>query len=121
MTDRKALTRQYKETPPAMGVMRVYNSSNDKSLVEASRNVTAAINRHRFQLNMGKHPNAALISDWKELGAEAFRFEVLDTLEPPRDTPDYDPTKDLSALEDLWVEKLEAVGERGYNSARKDG
>jgi hypothetical protein len=42
-------------------------------------------------------------------GTDALKFEVLDTLEPPRD-PGCDPTEDLNALEVLWREKLQPFG-----------
>jgi hypothetical protein len=39
-------------------------------------------------------------------GTDAFKFEVLDMLEPPRD-PGCDLTEDLNVLEALWREKLQ--------------
>jgi hypothetical protein len=56
-----------------------------------------------------------LQKDWNELGADAFVFEVLDTLTPP-ERPDYDPSDDLRALEQLWLDKLKPFGDRGYNT-----
>jgi hypothetical protein len=41
-------------------------------------------------------------------------FEVLDTIKAPDEQLDYDPTDDLRVLEDLWIERLQLVGERGY-------
>ena len=32
------------------------------------------LNRQRFQLDMGSHPNAALQRDWRQFGAEGFAF-----------------------------------------------
>ena len=56
----------------------------------------------------------ALQRDWNRLGADAFVFEVLDTLKPPDDQPDYDPTEDLAVLEVLWLERLQPYAEGGY-------
>jgi hypothetical protein len=117
MMDRKERRRAYKETPTPMGVVRVYNTANGKSLVEASRNTQASLNRHQFQLKMGVHHNRPLVKDWETFGPDAFRFEVLDTLAPP-DTPDYDPANDLKVLEDLWLDKLQPFGEAGYNTKK---
>lgn len=119
MDDRKEKIRKYKETPKPMGVIRIFNARNGKSLVEASRNVAATLNRHQAQLRMGFHQNAALKHDWETYGAEAFSFEVLDTI-APSDKPGYDPTDDLRVLEDMWLEKLSPFDERGYNK-RKQG
>ena len=107
--DRKALIREYKDTPRPMGVYRVLNTKNGKTLVGSSREVTPALNRHRAQLNMGTHPNRELQSDWNAQGSDAFTFEVLDTISP-NDKSDHDPTDDLGALEEMWMEKL-ALGE----------
>jgi len=116
--DRKALIRQYKESRRPMGVFRVRNTADGRSLVGTSIDLPAMLNRQRAQLRLGAHPNRALQKDWNELGAEAFEFEILDTLTPP-DEPDYDSSSDLRVLEDLWLEKLSPFDERGYNTRRK--
>ena len=117
MDDRKEKIRKYKETPKPMGIIRIHNSRNGKSLVEASRDVRASLNRHQAQLKMGRHPIAALASDWNAHGPQAFSFEVLDTLEPP-DRLDYDPTADLRVLEDMWLDKLQPFDDQGYNKRK---
>jgi hypothetical protein len=116
--DRKALIRQYKETPRPMGVYRVRNTVTDRSFVGASRDLPAILNRTRLQLQTGGHPNRALQQDWNTLGADAFAFEVLDELSVP-DRPDYDPTDDLATLEALWLDRLSPYDERGYNARPK--
>ena len=116
--DRKALIRQYKESRRPMGVFRVRNTADGRSLVGTSVDLPAMLNRQRAQLRLGAHPNRALQKDWNELGAETFEFEILDTLTPP-DGPDYDPSGDLRVLEDLWLEKLSPFDDRGYNTRKK--
>jgi hypothetical protein len=101
-----------------MGVYRVRNTVTGKSLVGSSVDLPAMLNRQRAQLKMGAHSNRALQKDWSELGAEAFEFEILDTLKPP-DQPGYDPTDDLRILEEMWLEKLSPFDERGYNAPPK--
>ena len=115
---RKELIRAYKETPKAFGVYRVRNTVNGKSLVGASRDMRARLNRHEAELSLGIHPNKALLGDWKALGKSAFEFEVLDALEPS-DKPGYDPKDDLDVLEALWLDKLQPYGDIGYNERGK--
>ena len=103
-----------------MGIFRVRNLVNDRSFVGSTANLPAMLNRQRAQLSMGVHSNRALQRDWDELGSEAFEFSVLDEL-IPRDKPDYDPTAELQALEELWLERLSPYQERGYNKAPKRG
>lgn len=102
-----------------MGVYRVYNRVADKSLVGVSVDLPSILNREQAQLRLRAHRNAALQADWDALGAKAFVFEVLDTLAPPAEAPDYDPRADLRVLEALWLEKLRPWGGRGYNTAPK--
>lgn len=116
--DRKALIREYKESRRPMGVFRVLNTVNGKSFVGTSKDLPAMLNRQQAQLRMGGHPNRALQKDWEEFGAEAFEFEVLDTLAAP-DRTDYDPTADLRALGELWLDKLSPYGSRGYHPEPK--
>lgn len=104
-TDRKALLRDYKERIVPMGVYRVINKMTGNSLVAASTDVNAILNRHLAQLRMSAHPNRALQADWAAHGPDSFVLEVLDTL-TPSDDPGYDPADDLAALEDMWLEKL---------------
>src|SRR5690349_3968973 len=93
-TDRKALTREYKETPRPAGIFRVRNTAAGKSFVASTVDLPAMLNRQRFQLQLGGHPDQELQNDWKELGENAFEFETLDQLEPKTE-PEYDPREEL--------------------------
>jgi hypothetical protein len=115
MTDRRALIRQYKETPRPMGAYCVRNTVNGKALVGVARDVPGKLNGHRAQLRMRSHRNPGLQQDWDTFGADAFAFDTLDLL-TPSETPGYDPADDLRVLEELWLDKLQPYGERGYNT-----
>jgi len=116
--DKKALTRQYKETPRTAGVAVARNKSNGKVFLFGGVDIPALINRHRAQLKMGGHPNRALQADWREFGADAFDFEIVDTLPTP-EVPDFDAREDVAALEALWLEKLAPFEPTGYNRPPK--
>jgi len=111
--DRKALIRQYKETPRPAGVFRVTNSRTGKALVGSSPDAPAMLNRIRAQLQMGAHPNRALQRDWYTEGADAFSFEVLDLLSP-KEGSEADPAEELRLLEELWLDKLGLASEARY-------
>jgi hypothetical protein len=113
--DRKAIIREYKERRPRMGVFQVRNTVTGQVLVGASTDLPAMLNRQRAQLRLGAHANRRLQADWQTHGADAFVFEVLDTLEPP-DQPGHDPKDDLRVLEAMWLEKIAPFDDRGYNS-----
>jgi hypothetical protein len=117
-TDRKALIREYKQTPRSMGVGAVRNTTSGKALVVAGRDLPALLNRQQAQLRLNAHANRALQADWNRLGTDAFEFVVLDTLSP-KDVPDYDPTEDLRTLEELWLEKLNPIEPAGYHRRKE--
>ena len=116
--DRKALIREYKETPRPIGIYCIRNTVNGKVLVGTSRDLPAILNRQRAAIRMGSHTNRALQKDLDEYGAEAFEVEVLDTLAVPSQA-DYDPAADLRTLEQMWLDKLSPFGDRGYNPEPK--
>ncbi len=101
-----------------MGVFQIVNKANGKVFIDSSNNVPGKINRHKFALNHGSHASKSLQADWNEFGADAFEFETIETVEP-RDDPNYDYKTDLEFLEDLWLEKLEPYGDKGYNEKKK--
>ncbi|HEV7843177.1 MAG TPA: GIY-YIG nuclease family protein [Pyrinomonadaceae bacterium] len=115
--DKKRLKQEYRQTPRPMGVFLIRNNVNDKVFVGVSLDLPGIINRHRFQLTMGKHPNKRLQADWNEFGSESFAFEIFDQLSP-RAEPEFDYRGELSYLEELWLEKLQPYDERGYNEPK---
>jgi hypothetical protein len=92
-----------------MGVFCVRNLISRKAFVGSSVDLPAMLNRQRFQLEYGSHPNRALQRDWHELGPEAFSFETLDHLTPSAQ-PGYDPTEDLKTLEAMWRDTISQTG-----------
>jgi hypothetical protein len=112
--NRKELIRAYKEARRPMGVYRVRNVVDDRSLVGASVDLPSILNRERAALRIGSHQNGELQRDWNRLGPDAFAFEVVDTLAPPPDQPDYDASADLRALLALWLDQLAPFDARGY-------
>ena len=114
MDNRAELKRQYKETLLPMGVYQIRNKVNGKIFIGNSLNLDGSMNRARFELNFGKHRNQLLQSEWNEYGAENFEFEKVDQLKPGID-PEYDYREDLTALQELWLEKLQPYGDKGYH------
>ncbi len=88
-----------------MGVYRVYDRETGHGVIAASRDLPSALNRQRAQLSLGSHPDKTLQAEWDTRGADAFVFEVLDTL-ALNDDPGYDPAGDLEELAQMWRERL---------------
>jgi hypothetical protein len=116
--DRKAMTRQYKETPRPAGLFAVRNIIESTLLIGTTADLPGMLNRQRFQLELGSHPDKILQADWNRLGPAAFAFEVLDDLEIPAE-PGYDPRDDLATLQEMWIAKLSSAGQPLYPSSTR--
>ena len=115
MKSRKEIKREYKERKKAAGVFQVKNTKNGKVLLGSSLNLEGPLNGHKFMLTIGRHRNEALQKEWNEYGPDAFVFEILEVVKV-RDDPSFNLDDELTLLEQIWVEKLQPFGERGYNT-----
>jgi hypothetical protein len=115
--DNKRLKKDYQQTTRPMGIFLIRNNRSDKVLLVAGMNLQGAINRHRFQLDHGGHPNKELQADWNQLGSDNFAFEIVEELMPRPDT-ELDYRAELVFMEKLWLEKLQPFGEAGYNERK---
>jgi len=117
MRDKKReLKSDYKLNHRPMGVYQIRNIVNDKVLIGSTLDLPGILNRHKFQLKMGNHRNGALQADWNEFGGENFAFEILDEITPKEGR---DHREELAFLEELWLEKSQPYGDRGYNERKK--
>ena len=118
MIDKKEIKRKYKQTPTPMGVFQIRNLVNGKIFVGSSMNLPGRKNRFELEFTLGVTMDHVLQNEFKEYGRDKFTFEVIDNLEPKED-PAYDYKEDLNTLEELWIEKLQPFGEKGYNKKRR--
>ena len=110
---------EYKSRPRPSGIFKITNNANGKILVGSALNLDGMWNRHRFQLRMGVHMNKELQRDWDQFGEASFSFEVIDEVDPDEAETGRVLQEYLKDLEDLWLEKLQPFGDKGYNRARK--
>ena len=103
-----------------MGIYKIENLVNGKILIGSSKNLPGKENSYRFQLRQGSHMNRELQRDYSLYGEEKFLFSVVDYLEP-KDGPEHDYTGDLATLEEMWMEKLQPYGDKGYNKIKQKG
>ncbi|OOG47402.1 GIY-YIG nuclease family protein [Polaromonas sp. A23] len=102
---RSELKKQYRETPPPMGVYSIRSLSSGRMIVEASMNVHAAMNRARFELDRKSYRDKQLQQDWLAFGPDNCRFEVIDLVKQ-RDDPAFDYKAELAGLLAMWREEL---------------
>ena len=112
---RKELQREYQERVKPSGVYQVKYLTNSKVLLGSSLNLEGLLNRNRFMLRNNSHLNKELQKDWNELEPDQFVFEVLEVVQV-QDDPNFNLKDELTLLEQIWLEKLQPFGERGYNT-----
>jgi hypothetical protein len=112
------IKREYKESPKTAGVFQVRNTVNGRILLGSSLNLQGPLNAHRFMLTIGSHRNRDLQKEWNEFGGDKFVFEILETVKI-KDEPGFDIKDELTLLEEIWIEKLQPFGERGFNKDDK--
>ncbi len=118
MKTREELKREYRERKKPAGVFQIKNTANGKILLGSSLNLEGPLNAHKFMLTIGSHRNEALQADWSKYGADRFVFEILETVEV-KDDPDFNLKDELTLLEEIWIEKLQPFGDKGYNKDRR--
>ncbi|HEU5430443.1 MAG TPA: GIY-YIG nuclease family protein [Thermomicrobiales bacterium] len=106
---RKELRAQQGQTPPEAGVYLIRNNATGKGLLGVTPNLGSVRNKLTFAQSTGTAAvlDRRLHDDIRRFGADAFTFDVLETLDV---TPDMPPTAiqaDLATLEQLWREKLD--------------
>jgi hypothetical protein len=116
--DKKKLKEQYKLMVPPKGVFVFKNNVTGKVLLGSSLNIKNIDVRIKALLGLGSHPNSVLQNDWNSYGADAFSYEVLETLEL-KDDPNYDYKEDLEILEMMWIDKFQPLSEKTYNKNEK--
>ncbi|NLI76147.1 MAG: metalloregulator ArsR/SmtB family transcription factor [Candidatus Riflebacteria bacterium] len=114
MDRKRALKQAYREMVIPAGVFQIRNLRNGRILLGGSMNLNAAFNKHRLQLNWGKHRNAALQKDWNECGESAFEFTILETITPPEDGRQI-TQDDVRDREKHWLKELQPYGDKGYH------
>ncbi len=115
---RQEIKREYKERKKPAGIFQIRNTANGKVYLGSSLNLEGPLNGHKFMLTIGRHRNPALQKEWNEFGADKFTFEVLEVVKV-KDDPNFNLEDELTLLEQIWVEKLQPFGERGYNTDSK--
>lgn len=112
---RQEIKREYKERKKPAGIFQIKNTANGKILLGSSLNLEGPLNGHKFMLQIGNHRNAALQKEWNEYGADKFVFEILEVVKV-KDDSNFNLEDELTLLEQIWLEKLQPFGDKGYNT-----
>ena len=103
---RRDLARQYKERAVTGGVWAVVNRETGRILLGSDMDPAGSRNRFAFAQKTGSCVLLKLNGDWQKYGPDAFEFSVLEEIEMQPDQTLRQFREDLSALEEIWREKL---------------
>jgi len=95
MNNRKASSKAYTERRLHGGVYIITNIQNGRYLLGHAAELASVSNRFQFAVATGACFEYRLRTDWEAMGANVFRFAILDEIEQQ-------PTQSLAAfLDDL--------------------
>jgi hypothetical protein len=120
---KKELASAYTQSFRRMGVYQIRNVENGKLLLCSTMDLDGARNRLLFTQQTNINSMSVLQQDWNRYGGASFVFEELDEIKPDEAFADAEQRKkykdEVDALLELWIEKLQPFGERGYNKPMK--
>jgi len=70
MKTRQEIHREYKERTIPAGIYQMKNTVTEKIFLGSSLNLEGPLNRHKFMLKIGSHPNKVLQKDWNDFGPD---------------------------------------------------
>ena len=114
MKSREDIKREYRERQKPAGIFCIKNISSGRLLLGSSLNLEGVLNRHKFMLSINQHPNKKLQHDWNEQGPDKFIYETLEVIEV-KEEAGFNINDELTLLEQIWIEKLNPFGKKGYN------
>jgi hypothetical protein len=115
---KKELLASYKERPIVGGVCAVICSANNRALVFSCRDPESQRNRFEFSVSTGGCSLIPLQGDWKTLGADAFNFRLLETLEKKKEQTEESFLEELELLREDCAARLAEKGFTFYQSSR---
>lgn len=92
-----------------IGIYAIVNLANGKHYVGQSIDVYRRFNKHRSNLNLGRHNTPHLQNAWNKYGSDLFRFVVLSHAERDSEL--------LYQQEDFWMRACRDRGIALYNTA----
>lgn len=108
-SQKKELLAEYKARKVIGALYSIKNTMNGKALILCTLNLEGSKNRFAFSQKMGGCENLKLREDWKNFGANAFVFEVLEELKMGEGQTQKEFQDDLKILYSLWIEKTDAA------------
>ena len=101
MSDRKALSKEYKERKLVGGVYLIRNTQNGRWVIGHAVDLISVRNRFQFAVTTGSAIDPRMREDWAADGAQAFALDILEEIEQGPEQTRAQFNDDLVALEQL--------------------
>lgn len=106
--NKKAAIKAYKERRAVGGVYSITNTQTGEKHLFSTTDLHGAENRFKLTVQTGSCCVLSMQKEWNAYGAEAFCFEVMESLEQGELQESREFREDVKALLELWqTEKLE--------------
>ncbi|TCL38061.1 hypothetical protein EV210_10427 [Anaerospora hongkongensis] len=102
---KKDLKEQYKNRVIIGGVYCVECSAAGNRWLRATTDMQGAKNRFAFSVSTNSCPETCMMEAWKQFGATAFSFTILEELEKKEIQTAQEFSDDVNTLLELWTEK----------------
>lgn len=109
MSNRRDLSKAYKERKRRGGVYTITNTRSGRYLLGSAADLASVRNHFDFAVATGSAVHPKLREDWTEAGPGAFALEVLEELEQKPNQTEAEFRDDLRTLEQLWRAQLDAT------------
>jgi hypothetical protein len=106
MLDKKAAKREAKERVTAKGIYALRCTTSGEAWIGNAKDLKSAETGLLFALRSGGHINHGMQAAWKQHGADAFRFEVLEEFDP--ELPEMNLRDELRNRQKWWRNELNA-------------
>lgn len=108
---RRELKSAYKSRPVIGGVCCIRCSGNQRTFLQATRDIESLKKRFDFAIAIGGCPDPTMRGEWEKYGTESFSFTVLEELKKGENQTDQEFSDDIDVLYEIWLEKIKEGGE----------
>lgn len=102
---KKEMLGEWKLRKPEIGIVAIKSKSTGEIFLDTSLDTSVSFNRHKFQLELGNHPNKRLSELWKNNGEDDMEYLIVDTLEYEDNPEDNEEELEIILME--CMDKME--------------
>lgn len=102
---KREIKEQYKNRAVIGGVYCITCTGSGRSWIKSTKDLTGQLNKFNFFTSTDLCPEPGMNADWKQYGAGAFTFDVLEQLEKGETQTDKEFADDIRTMYEMLLEK----------------